>query len=71
MFEILGIGCKATAAISGTDINILILKKYQDRKDYTEAKEEAILESYSVSNEIDREAKVATTSNTTKKKRDK
>ena len=70
------IGCKVTASIPGTCINILILKKYQDiiEENYTEPKEEAILGSYLVPNdasEVDQEARVpstATTSNTNKKR---
>ena len=57
------IGCKVTASIPGTCINILILKKYQDiiEENYTEPKEEDILGSYLVSNnasEVDQEARV-------------
>ena len=72
------IGCKVTASIPGTCINILILKKYQDiiEENYTEPKEEAILGSYLVPNdasEVDQEARVPTTATTlnTNKKRDK
>ena len=72
------IGCKVTASIPGTCINILILKKYQDitEENYTEPKEEAILGSYLVPNdssEVDQGARVPTTATTsnTNKKRDK
>ena len=72
------IGCKVTASIPGTCINILILKKYQDiiEENYTEPKKEAILGSYLVPNdasEVDQEARVPRTATTlnTNKKRDK
>ena len=47
------IGCKVTASIPGTCINILILKKYQDiiEENYTEPKEDAILGSCLVPND--------------------
>ena len=70
------IGCKVTASIPGTCINILILKKYQDiiEENYTEPKEEAILGSYLVPNdasEIDQKARVPTTSTTLNKNKKK
>ena len=66
------IGCKATASIPGTCINILILKKYRDilEENYTEPKEETILGSYLVPNddsEVEQEARAPSAATKTNK----
>lgn len=67
------IGCKVTASIPGTCINILILKKYQDiiEENYTKPKEKTILGSYLLV--VDQEARVPSTETktNTNKKREK